>query len=55
MEEHIISYEKNEEIEKIISEFAKKEFLLVKHSTDKKQLHFKKFAVQPETLIISEP
>jgi len=55
MEERVISYESNEEINAIIDSLSKQDFLLVKHSTSKKQLFFKKYPAHPESLIISEP
>ncbi|MCX6803461.1 MAG: hypothetical protein NTY48_02715 [Candidatus Diapherotrites archaeon] len=55
MEERIINYKNNNEIKSIIDELTSQDYLFVKHSTDKKQLYFKKYPTQPETSIISEP
>ncbi|VVB75031.1 Uncharacterised protein [uncultured archaeon] len=55
MEERILDYTSNKEIPKIVSEMADKYFLLVKHASKTKQLYFKKFPTEPETIITSDP
>lgn len=55
MEERILDYTSNKEIPKIVSEMADKYFLLVKHASKTKQLYFKRFPTEPETIITSDP
>ena len=53
MEERIISYENNNEINKIIQTMTSEDFFLTEHKTTSKQLYFKKFNSIP-TLTITE-
>jgi len=53
MEERIISYENNSEINQIISKLTEEQFFLTEHKTSSKQLYFKKFNTPP-TLKIRE-
>jgi hypothetical protein len=55
VEERIINYEQNSQIEEIISSMSLENFILVEHKPRTKQLFFKKFSTEPETLIISDP
>ncbi|MFA5125426.1 MAG: hypothetical protein WC462_00295 [archaeon] len=55
MEERIINYENENQVQEIISSMNLEDFLLVEHKPKTKQLFFKKFPTQPETLIISDP
>jgi len=55
MEERILDYSNENEITHIINEMADKYFLLVKHTSKTKQLYFKKFPTEPETIITSDP
>ena len=55
MEERIVDYNDISEVDAIIEEHQKKNFLFVKHSPRTKQLYFKKYPTQPETLITSDP
>jgi len=54
MEERIISYENNNEINKIISKMNTEEFFLTEHKTNSKQLHFKKFKNHPSRKIMED-
>ena len=54
MEERIISYEHNNQINKIISKLNSKEFFLTKHKTALKQLYFKKFNSRPALKIMED-
>ncbi len=49
MEERIIEYKNNSEIEPIIIKLTKENFLLVKHAIRNKTLYFKKITSPPET------
>lgn len=51
MEERIISYENNNEINQIISKMSDQEFFLTEHKTTTKQLYFKKFNNHPSKII----
>jgi len=55
VEERIINYENESQVEEIISSMNLEDFILVEHKSRTKQLFFKKFLTQPETLIISDP
>ena len=54
-EERIINYEETNQIQKIIDELFIENFFLVKHSSTKKQLHFKKLKSTPKTIIFGDP
>jgi hypothetical protein len=54
MEERIISYENNNEVNQIISEMSNEEFFLTEHKTNSKQLHFKKFKNHPSKKITED-
>jgi hypothetical protein len=53
-EERIINYEEENQIQNIIEELLLEDFLLVKHSNTKKQLHFKKINSLLETNTVSD-
>jgi len=54
MEERILDYNTEEDMQNIISNMINKYFLLVKHSPRTKQLYFKKYPTEPETIITSD-
>ncbi|MEI7961913.1 MAG: hypothetical protein WCI04_06275 [archaeon] len=54
MEERIVDYTDSKDVDAIIEEHQNNKFLFVKHSSRTKQLHFKKYPTQPETLIGSD-
>lgn len=54
MEERIISYDNNNEINKIISKMSNEEFFLTEHNTKQKQLYFKKFNNHPSKKIMED-
>jgi len=54
MEERIISYENNNEINQIISKMTNEEFFLTQHKTNSKQLYFKKFENHPSRKIMED-
>jgi hypothetical protein len=54
MEERIISYENNNEINQIISKMSNDEFFLTEHKTTLKKLYFKKFNNHPSKKITED-
>lgn len=54
MEERIISYEDNGEINEIISKMNHQQFLLTGHKIITKQLYFKKITTFPQIKIMGE-
>ena len=54
MEERIISYEDNNNIQEIISKMLSQKFLLTKHKTTNKKLYFKKIEKLPQTKLAGD-